>query len=316
MLKLGIIIPCFNEEAALPETNKHLIGVINSLIKSGKISDNSSLYYIDDGSSDQTWELIESLSSNSNHITGIKLSRNFGHQNALIAGLFSANEDALITIDADLQDDINTIESMVDKHLQGFDIVYGVRKKRDTDIIFKRLSANFFYSLMRILGAKVVDNHADFRLLSRKSIDSLKEFKEVSLFLRGIVPLISLNSTTVYYDRQKRLYGETKYPFRKMLGFALNGITSFSIVPLRIVTITGLFIFIFSLIMSIYAFSLWLFTNQTLPGWSSIVLPMYLLGGIQVLFLGIFGEYLGKIYAEVKNRPRFIIEKQTEKLFT
>ena len=312
MLKLGIIVPCYNEEEVLPETNKQLIEIINSLIQLGKISSSSRVYYVDDGSTDGTWRLIESLSiANSNHIAGIKLSRNYGHQNALIAGLFSVEEDALITIDADLQDDVNAIESMVNKHLEGFDIVYGVRNKRKNDTIFKRITANLFYSLMQTLGAKIVKNHADFRLLSRNSINSLKKFREVSLFLRGIVPLIGLNSTTVYYSRDKRLLGQSKYPTRKMLNFAVKGITSFSIVPLRVVTITGLLIFILSLIMSAYVLLLWLFTDKALPGWSSIVLPMYLLGGIQVLFLGILGEYLGKVYEGVKNRPRFIIEKRT-----
>ena len=204
MLKLGIIVPCFNEEEALPEVNKQLIEIINSLVQLGKISSSSRVYYVDDGSTDGTWRLIESLSiANSNHIAGIKLSRNYGHQNALIAGLFSAEEDALITIDADLQDDVNAIESMVDKHLEGFDIVYGVRNKRKNDTIFKRITANLFYSLMQALGAKVVKNHADFRLLSRNSINSLKQFREASLFLRGIVPLIGLNSTlnSVEFDR-------------------------------------------------------------------------------------------------------------------
>ena len=312
MFKLGIIVPCYNEEEVLPETNKRLIEIINSLIQLGKISSSSRIYYVDDGSTDGTWSLIESLSiADSAHIAGIKLSRNYGHQNALIAGLFSAEEDALITIDADLQDDVNAIESMVDKHLAGFDIVYGVRNKRKTDTIFKRLTANLFYSLMQMLGAKVVKNHADFRLLSRNSINSLKKFREASLFLRGIVPLIGLNSTTVYYSRDKRLLGQSKYPMRKMLNFAVKGITSFSIVPLRVVTITGFLIFIISLIMSAYVMWLWLFTNNALPGWSSIVLPMYFLGGIQVLFIGIVGEYLGKVYEEVKNRPRYIIEKHT-----
>jgi len=312
VLNLGIIVPCFNEEEALPETNNRLIEIINNLSRLRKISPSSKIYYIDDGSTDNTWSLIESLSvSNSNNISGIKLSRNFGHQNALIAGLFNAEGDALITLDADLQDDVNTIEKMIDEHLNGFDVVYGVRNKRETDTIFKLLSANLFYSIMKILGTKVIKNHADYRLLSRSSINSLKKFREVSLFLRGIIPLIGLNSTIVYYSRNKRLQGKSKYPIKKMINFAVDAITSFSIVPLRIVTFVGLIIFALSVIMSIYVFFLWLFTNRALPGWSSIVLPMYLLGGIQVLFLGIIGEYLGKIYNEVKDRPRFIIEKQT-----
>ena len=311
MLNLGIIVPCFNEEETLTETNKRLIEIINNLIHLRKISSNSKIYYVDDGSSDTTWKIIESLSiSNNKHISGIKLSRNFGHQNALIAGLFSAQGDALISLDADLQDDVNTIEAMIDEHLNGFDIVYGVRSERTTDSLFKRLSASLFYSFMQALGTKVIKNHADFRLLSRESVDYLKNFREVSLFLRGIVPLIGLKSTIVYYSRDKRYLGKSKYPLKKMLNFAVDGITSFSIAPLRLVSLIGLFIFTISIIMSAYVFFLWLFTNSALPGWASIVLPMYLLGGIQVLFLGIIGEYLGKIYEEVKDRPRFIIEKQ------
>ena len=314
MLKLGIIVPCYNEEEALPETNRRLIEVINNLVSLGKITTDSMIFYVDDGSSDGTWQLIESLSIvNSLHISGIKLSRNYGHQNAIVAGLFSAAGDALITIDADLQDDVNAIEAMIDKYLAGSEIVYGVRNNRESDSVFKRLTASIFYSVMEILGAEVVKNHADFRLLSRNAINSLQEFREVSLFLRGIVPLIGLSSATVHYSRDRRLLGQSKYPLRKMLNFAVDGITSFSIVPLRIVTITGLFIFILSLIMSTYVMFLWLFTDDALPGWSSIVLPMYLLGGVQVLFLGIFGEYLGKIYGEVKDRPRYIIEKRTIK---
>jgi len=311
MLNIGIIVPCFNEEEVLTETNRRLIDIINNLSYLQKISSNSKIYYVDDGSSDNTWELIESLCvNNRNQISGIKLSRNYGHQNAIIAGLFNAHGDALITLDADLQDDVETIEAMVDKHLSGFDIVYGVRSKRDTDSLFKRLSASLFYSFMQVLGTKVIKNHADFRLLSRQSVDHLRNFREVSLFLRGIVPLIGLKSSIVYYSRDKRYLGKSKYPLKKMLNFAVDGITSFSIAPLRLVSLIGLIIFTISVIMSAYVFFLWLFTNSALPGWSSIVLPMYLLGGIQVLFLGVIGEYLGKIYEEVKDRPRFIIEKK------
>ena len=314
MLNLGIIVPCLNEEEALPETNKQLVNMLNSLNNSGKISLSSKIYYVDDGSSDHTWKIIEELSSSdSNQIIGLKLSRNYGHQNALIAGLFNADGDAFITLDADLQDNVKTIEKMIDKYLEGFDIVYGVRDNRDTDSLFKRLSASLFYSLMNTLGTKVIKNHADFRLLSRKSVKHLKNFREVSLFLRGIIPLIGLKSATVYYSRNKRHKGKSKYPLAKMLNFAVNGITSVSVAPLRLVTLIGLIIFLISVIMSLYVLALWFFTSNALPGWSSIVLPMYLLGGIQVLFLGIIGEYLGKIYEEVKDRPRYIIEKHSPK---
>lgn len=310
MINLSIIIPCFNEEDALPETNRKLIEIVDKLIKKNKISLNSKIYYIDDGSSDNSWPLIVSMSEKNNKINGIKLSRNFGHQNALIAGLFNAEGDAFITLDADLQDDVETIEKMIDQFSSGFDIVYGVRNKRELDSSFKRISANLFYLLMKILGTEVIKNHADFRLLSKTSVDSLRQFREVGLFLRGIVPLIGSNSSVVYYKRKKRASGASKYPFKKMLNLAIDGITSFSVAPLRLVTITGLIIFVISISMSIYVFFLWLLTDEALPGWSSIVLPMYLLGGIQVLFLGIIGEYLGKIYKEVKDRPRFIVEKK------
>ena len=315
MLNLAIVVPCFNEEEALPETNAQLITFLNTLINERKISRFSKIYYVDDGSFDNTWKTIKELTSlNNEQISGLKLSSNYGHQNALIAGLFNSNEDIVITLDADLQDDIEIIRDMIDKNLEGFDIVYGVRNKRDTDSFFKRVSAHLFYSLMNILGTKVIKNHADFRLLNRKCIEHLKRFREVSLFLRGVIPLIGLKSTNVYYSRKIRNQGKSKYPLKKMLNFAIDGITSFSIVPLRIVTLTGLIIFLISFIMSLYVLLLWFFTDKALPGWSSIVLPMYFLGGIQVLFLGVIGEYLGKIYQEVKDRPRFIIEKMTPKL--
>ena len=314
MINLSIIVPCFNEEDALPETNKKLNGILEKLINSNKILSSSKIYYVDDGSLDNSWTLITNMTEANKNINGIKLSRNFGHQNALIAGLFNAEGDAFITLDADLQDDEETIELMLDKFSEGFDIVYGARSKREADSPFKRITANLFYYLMNILGTKIIKNHADYRLLSRESVEHLKKFREVGLFLRGIVPLIGLKSTIVYYERKTRKKGKSKYPFKKMLNFAVDGITSFSVAPLRLVTLTGLIIFLISFLMGFYVLFLWFFTDKSLPGWSSIVLPMYFLGGIQVLFLGVIGEYLGKIYQEVKDRPRYIIEKITPKL--
>lgn len=309
MIRLGIIVPCYNEEDVLTETTKRLNCLLDRLHKVGKISADSYAIYVDDGSSDGTWPLIEIMSIENTWITGLKLSRNFGHQNALLAGLFTAEGDALITIDADLQDDIDTIEQMINKHSQGAEVVYGVRDDRTTDSAFKRTTAQGFYEIMRLLGVEVITNHADFRLMSRAAIESLKEFREVNLFIRGIVPLIGFQSAIIYYKRSERFAGETKYPLKKMVAFALDGITSFSVTPLRIITVIGFMIFTLSILMSMYILIVKLLTDAAMPGWASTVLPVYLLGGLQILFLGIIGEYLGKVYTEVKNRPRYIIEK-------
>jgi glycosyltransferase involved in cell wall biosynthesis len=309
MIRLGIVVPCYNEEEVLSEANSYLLELLDRLVSEGKVGSDSMIYYVDDGSTDATWLLIESLIQESSRVAGIKLSRNQGHQNALIAGLFTAEGDVLVSIDADLQDDVNTIEKMLDAHYQGAEIVYGVRDDRESDTVFKRLTAQGYYRLIEFLGVEVVYNHADYRLLSRKAINSLKNFREINLFLRGIVPLIGLRSAIVYYKRGERFAGESKYPLKKMLAFALEGITSFSIVPLRIITIVGLLIFSISMLMSLYILLVKLFGDTALPGWASTVLPVYLLGGVQIFFLGIIGEYLGKIYTEVKRRPRYIIEK-------
>jgi glycosyltransferase involved in cell wall biosynthesis len=309
MIRLGIVVPCYNEEEVLSEANSYLLELLDRLVSEGKVGSDSMIYYVDDGSTDATWLLIESLIQESSRVAGIKLSRNQGHQNALIAGLFTAEGDVLVSIDADLQDDVNTIEKMLDAHYQGAEIVYGVRDDRESDTAFKRLTAQGYYRLIEFLGVEVVYNHADYRLLSRKAINSLKDFREINLFLRGIVPLIGLRSAIVYYKRGERFAGESKYPLKKMLAFALEGITSFSIVPLRIITIVGLLIFSISMLMSLYILLVKLFGDTALPGWASTVLPVYLLGGVQIFFLGIIGEYLGKIYTEVKRRPRYIIEK-------
>jgi polyisoprenyl-phosphate glycosyltransferase len=308
-MNLGIVIPCYNEEEVLPETCARMTLLIERLIASGKISNESKLYFVDDGSKDRTWEVIVELASRNRFVSGVKLSRNRGHQNALIAGLFTADGDALISIDADLQDDIDAIEQMVDRYLAGVEVVYGVRKLRKTDTLFKRMSAEGFYKLLAALGADSVYNHADYRLLSRRAIECLKQYREVNLFLRGIVPLIGFRSEIVYYDRTARFAGESKYPLRKMLALALDAITSFSVVPLRMITLAGFVIFLGSMGVTLWALWVRLFTSAAVPGWTSVVLPMYFLGGIQIFCIGMLGEYLGKIYAEVKSRPRFFVEK-------
>lgn len=309
MFKLGIIVPCHNEDQLLRETTRQLLNVLDRLIESGNISSDSRIYYIDDGSTDSTWDLVETLGNETGRIAGIKLSRNIGHQNALLAGLFTIDADATVSIDADMQDDAAAIDQMVEQYIQGADIVYGVRDDRTTDTLFKRTTAHVFYRLMAFLGVDIVYNHADYRLMSRRAVEALKEFQEVNLFLRGIVPLIGFRSAVVYYKRSERFAGDTKYSLRKMLSLALEGVTSFSVTPLRIITSLGLLIFAFSMLMSLYVFSIKIFTNTAVPGWASTVLPIYLLGGIQIFCIGIIGEYIGRIYREVKARPRYIIEK-------
>lgn len=308
-MQLSLILPCYNEEKVLAQTSAKLLSLFKGLIESSKIDDNSKVYFIDDGSSDSTWSMIEEFSKKHKHISGIKLSRNFGHQNALLSGLMTVSGDVVISIDADLQDDISMIEKMIDLYNSGNDIVYGVKMRREADSFFKRTSAEGFYKMMHLMGVNVVYNHADFRLLSRRVIENLKEFKEVNLFLRGLVPLVGFKSATVSYDISERTAGESKYSLKKMLGFAWNGITSLSIAPLRFVTITGFILFISTLILTIYSLWIALFTDEAVPGWASTVLPMYFLGGVELLSVGIIGEYIGKIYLEVKARPRYIIEK-------
>ena len=308
-MQLSLILPCYNEEEVLNETSSKLLSLFNSLIESSKIDDNSKMYFIDDGSVDSTWSIIELLSEKNKHISGIKLSRNFGHQNALLSALLTVKGDVVISIDADLQDDISMIEKMIDLYNSGNDIVYGVKVKREADSFFKRTSAEGFYKMMHLMGVNVVYNHADFRLLSRRVIEHLKEYKEVNLFLRGLVPLVGYRSTTVSYDISERTAGESKYPLKKMLGFAWNGISSFSVTPLRFITAIGFFLFIITLVLSIHSLWIALFTDEAVPGWASTVLPIYFLGGVQMLSIGIIGEYIGKIYLEIKARPRYIIEQ-------
>ena len=308
-MRLTIVIPCYNEAEVLRETASRITSLLSNLARGGRISQDSSILFVDDGSTDQTWSIIEELAAAKGHVTGIKLSRNRGHQNALLAGLFTAPGDAVVSIDADLQDDVNAIETMIERFEKGADVVYGVRKRREADTRLKRFTAQAFYRLLNALGAESVYNHADYRLLSRRALECLKQYREINLYLRGIVPLLGFRSEIVYYDRISRFAGQSKYPFRRMVGLALDAITSFSTVPLRLITFTGFLVFIGSMLVTAWALWVRLFTNLAVPGWTSIVLPMYFLGGIQIFCIGILGEYLGKIYSEVKARPRFFIEK-------
>jgi glycosyltransferase involved in cell wall biosynthesis len=283
--------------------------LLQGMVSSECIAADSQVVFVDDGSRDGTWELIEALASSNARIGGIKLSRNRGHQNALLAGLYTCEADVLLSVDADLQDDIEVIPEMLRAYVRGAQIVYGVRKNRSTDLFFKRATAQGFYRLMSALGAESVYNHADFRLMSRRAIEALKGFREVNLFLRGMVPLIGFKSAIVYYTRAERVAGESKYPLGKMLALALDAVTSFSVAPLRFITGLGFLVFLVSAVMG--AWTLWvkLFTDHAVPGWASTLLPVYLLGGIQIFCTGVIGEYLGRVYQEVKSRPRYIIEK-------
>lgn len=311
MTKISIVIPCYNEEEVLPETINRLISLLEELVASSLVSVDSHVIFVDDGSHDHTWEIIKEASFRSSFFHGIKLSRNRGHQNALVAGLLNAEGDAVISIDADLQDDIDTIKQMIIAYQKGNDIVCGVRKKRDADTFFKRFTAEAYYRLLEWFGVEVIFNHADFRLMSRRAIEALREFSEVNLFLRGIIPQLGFPSTIVYYERAERFAGESKYPLNKMLAFAWQGITSFSAVPLRMITAIGFLVSIGSFGITLWALFVRLFSEQAIPGWASTVLPIYLLGGIQLLCIGIIGEYLSKIYMETKRRPHFFIEDRT-----
>jgi glycosyltransferase involved in cell wall biosynthesis len=309
MTILKIVVPCYNEEAVLPEASRQFSVLLNKLIVSGKVSNESAVVFVDDGSADKTWQLIEQITRTNPHISGIKLSKNRGHQNAVLAGMMSVTGDAIITIDADLQDDISVIEKMVDEHASGADIVYGVRNDRSTDTIFKRNSAILFYKTLSLFGVDLIFNHADFRLMSRRAIEALREYREVNLYLRGIVPLIGFKATTLEYSRKERFAGESKYPLMKMLKLASDGVTSFSVVPLQIITMLGFIVFLGSFLLMAWVFGVTLFTGDAIPGWASTVLPIYFLGGIQILCLGVIGSYLGKIYIEVKSRPRYFVDK-------
>ena len=307
---LYIVVPCYNEEEVLPVTKGMFIDKLESLYQSGKISRDSRVLFVNDGSKDNTWEIIKSLSDQNEYIEGISLSRNRGHQNALLAGLMYAKDraDVTISIDCDGQDDINAMDEMIDAFLDGCDVVYGVRSSRKTDTPFKRTTALGFYKLMKFLGVEVVYNHADYRLMSARALEALSEFKEVNLFLRGIVPLVGFKSATVEYERHERFAGESKYPLKKMLAFAIDGITSFSVKPIRMVFSLGVIIFLCSIAVLIYSLIRWAF-GQTVTGWTTLIISIWALGGIQLLSLGLIGEYIGKIYKEVKARPKFIIDE-------
>lgn len=307
---LYIVVPCYNEQEVLRETAAQLAEKLSRLREAGKISPDSRILFVDDGSQDSTWSIIEQLNGSGQPVCGLKLSRNRGHQNALLAGLMTAKScaDMVISMDADLQDDVNTIEAFVDRFHEGYEIVYGVRSERKTDTFFKRNSALLFYRLIQALGADVVYNHADFRLMSRRALVELEKFREVNLFLRGMVPLLGFRSTTVPYERHERFAGQSKYPLRKMLSFAAEGILSFSVRPIRLIMETGILIFLVSIVLLIY-FLIVHFQGRTVPGWTTIAVSTWAIGGLQLLATGIIGEYIGKIYLEAKARPKYIIEK-------
>ncbi len=310
---LYIVVPCYNEEEVLPETARRLKEKMQTLMGRGEISPQSRVLLVNDGSKDGTWELIRQLHRQDGLFSGVDLSRNRGHQNALLAGLMTAMErcDAAISMDADLQDDIDAVDAMLEKYRQGCDVVYGVRSSRQSDSFFKRFTAEGFYRLMNAMGAESVFNHADYRLLSRRALEGLAQFKEVNLFLRGIVPLVGYTSATVEYRRGERFAGESKYPLKKMLSFAAEGITSMSVRPIRYVSLLGLLIFLVSLGILIYSIIQWA-RGQTVMGWASIMCSIWAVGGLILLSLGVIGEYIGKIYLEAKGRPRFLIREILE----
>lgn len=309
MTKLYLAIPCYNEEEVLLDSAEKLFNKFRQLIKSGKISKESRIVFIDDGSTDKTWSIIESLHEKIPMFSGIKLSCNRGHQNALLSGLVTLKDyaDTVISIDADLQDDIDAIDKMLEKYEQGADVVYGVRSSRETDTKFKRFTAEAYYKILNKLGAKTIFNHADFRLMSKRALNIFAEYKEVNIFLRGMVPMIGFKSDIVEYERKERLAGESKYPLKKMLALAWEGITSLSVKPIRIITLIGLISVFISIIMLIIFLIQWI-CGFTVAGWTSVITSIWLLGGLQIFAIGIVGEYIGKIYLETKHRPRFVIE--------
>lgn len=309
MTKLYIAVPCYNEEEVLPDSSGKLLNKMNEMISQGKIAADSRIVFIDDGSKDKTWEIISNLHSENEMFQGIKLSRNRGHQNALLCGLMTLKDrcDAVISIDADLQDDINVFDEMVAKFEDGCDVVYGVRSKRETDTFFKRFTAEAYYKVLDKMGAKIIFNHADFRLMSSRALESFSQFKEVNLFLRGLVPMVGYKSDIVTYERSERLLGESKYPLKKMLALAFEGITSLSTKPIKMISRAGLAIFLISIVMLIY-FVVRYFMGATVQGWASLAVSIWAIGGLQLLAIGVIGEYIGKIYLETKARPRYIVE--------
>lgn len=304
------VVPCYNEEEVLPETVKRLDEQLEGLISKSLVSDKSRILFVDDGSHDRTWELISAFSEQYRTVCGLKFSRNCGHQNAVLAGLITAKDfaDAAISLDADLQDDTSVIPEFIEKWKCGCEIVYGVRNSRATDTRFKRGTAHGFYKLMKLMGVELVSDHADYRLMSKRAIEALSQFREVNLFLRGMMPLIGFKTANVYYERHERFAGKSKYPLKKMLAFAVDGITSFSTFPLRIISKIGIFVFIISIVALIYAL-ISKITGNAQAGWATIIGSIWLIGGILLLSIGICGEYLGKIYKEVKARPHYIIDK-------
>lgn len=307
---LYLVIPCYNEEEVLPETSARLKVKINELIDKGKIDQKSRIIFVNDGSNDRTWDIINKFHEKDKLFGGINLSRNRGHQNALLAGLMTVKDhaDMVISMDADLQDDINAIDEMVDKYLGGVDIVYGVRSSRQTDSFLKKTTAESFYKIMNAMGANTVFNHADYRLMSKRALEGLSQYGEVNLFLRGIVPMIGYPTDVVYYERGERFAGESKYPLGKMLSFATEGITSFSTKPIRMITVLGFFIFLVSIGMLIYSL-IRHFMGATIVGWTTLMVSLWAIGGLILLSLGVVGEYIGKIYLETKARPRYMIEQ-------
>lgn len=308
---IAVVIPCYNEEEVLPVTAGVLLEKLRQFSSEGIISGASFLLFVDDGSKDKTWQIIEDLSQTNPQVAGVKLSHNAGHQKALLAGLMEAKEkaDVVISIDADLQDDVDVMREFILKYHEGYEVVYGVRKDRSSDTYFKRSTAQGFYRLMEVMGVPIVYNHADYRLLSRRALHFLENYREVNLFLRGIIPLLGLKSANVYYDRHERFAGVSKYPLRKMIAFAFEGITSFSIVPIRMVTMIGFILFLVSIIAGIY--TLWSkLAGHSFGGWASLMLSIWFIGGVQLMGMGLIGEYIGKIYLESKERPRYLIEKR------
>jgi glycosyltransferase involved in cell wall biosynthesis len=306
---LTIVVPCYNEEEVLPETTKELGQILNDLIDKKKIALNSKLLFVNDGSKDKTWKIISSYSEKYDYVTGIKFTRNYGHQNALLAGMSLAAKysDMIITIDADLQDDVNAIYKMVDKFIEGYDVVYGVRNSRDTDSFFKKHTALMYYGLMKKMGVNLIPDSADYRLLSKRATEALLGYKERNLFLRGMVPLVGYKSTKVYYPRKERYAGTSKYPLKKMIHFALDGITSFSIAPIHLIMSMGLIVMLISIVLMIYTI-VEKIEGHIVPGWTSLMISIWFLGGVQLISVSVIGEYIGKVFTEVKHRPRFNIE--------
>lgn len=305
---LSVVVPCHNEEAVLNVTAARLVALFDHLEQEGLIQ-GASVFFVDDGSTDSTWALVERLATQDSCVHGIKLSRNFGQQNAILAGLLTAPGDLLVSVDADLQDDVAAIEQMVLAHARGAEVVYGIRSSRKSDSIFKRTTAEWFYRALGSMGVELVFNHADFRLLSRRVIEELRGYKESNLLLRGLIPQLGFPSAMVYYDRQTRFAGATKYTLSKMISLAVNGITSFTDLPLKAITLLGFLISFFSFGLGVWALVVKVFNFTVVPGWASTVIPLYMLGGIQLLCLGVIGQYLARIYSETKSRPRFIVEK-------